>query len=70
MPVGNTDSERAFCWLLQELRQRFGSNVATGTSNTIRRRHALTLEISGSANSTSCFRTAIAFSPTPSISAK
>jgi len=25
MPVGNTDSERAFCWLLQELRRRFGS---------------------------------------------
>ena len=24
-PVGDTDSERAFCWLLQELRRRFGS---------------------------------------------
>lgn len=24
LPVGNTDSERAFCWLLQSLRQRFG----------------------------------------------
>lgn len=24
MPVGNTDSERIFCWLLQNLRQRFG----------------------------------------------
>jgi len=23
-PVGSTDSERAFCWLLQSLRQRFG----------------------------------------------
>ncbi|HZX28483.1 MAG TPA: class II glutamine amidotransferase [Telluria sp.] len=23
-PVGSTDSERAFCWLLQELRRRFG----------------------------------------------
>jgi predicted glutamine amidotransferase len=23
-PVGTTDSERAFCWLLQELRRRFG----------------------------------------------
>lgn len=23
MPVGNTDSERIFCWLLQSLRQRF-----------------------------------------------
>ncbi|MGB8517235.1 MAG: class II glutamine amidotransferase [Gallionella sp.] len=26
LPVGNTDSERIFCWLLQNLRQRFGSN--------------------------------------------
>lgn len=25
MPVGLTDSERAFCWLLQQLRERFGS---------------------------------------------
>ncbi len=25
LPVGLTDSERAFCWLLQELRRRFGS---------------------------------------------
>ncbi|QRM20570.1 class II glutamine amidotransferase [Dechloromonas sp. TW-R-39-2] len=25
MPVGLTDSERAFCWLLQQLRQQFGS---------------------------------------------
>ncbi len=24
MPVGNTDSERIFCWLLQSLRQHFG----------------------------------------------
>jgi glutamine amidotransferase len=24
MPTGNTDSERAFCWMLQELRARFG----------------------------------------------
>ena len=24
-PVGTTDSERAFCWLLQELRARFGA---------------------------------------------
>jgi predicted glutamine amidotransferase len=27
LPVGVTDSERAFCWLLQELRQEFGSNA-------------------------------------------
>jgi len=25
LPVGLTDSERAFCWLLQSLRQRFGN---------------------------------------------
>lgn len=25
LPVGNTDSERAFCWILQELRRRFGT---------------------------------------------
>jgi glutamine amidotransferase len=27
LPVGNTDSERAFCWLLQCLRQRFGETL-------------------------------------------
>ena len=27
MPVGLTDSERAFCWLLQELRRTFGSQT-------------------------------------------
>lgn len=26
LPVGLTDSETAFCWLLQQLRQRFGSS--------------------------------------------
>jgi len=26
-PVGNTDSERAFCWLLQRLRARFGDRA-------------------------------------------
>lgn len=32
LPVGNTDSERAFCWLLQTLRQRFGATPPdTGT---------------------------------------
>jgi glutamine amidotransferase len=29
-PVGQTDSERAFCWLLQQLRQRFRSRQAPG----------------------------------------
>ena len=27
LPVGNTDSERAFCWILQTLRQRFGNTA-------------------------------------------
>lgn len=27
VPVGLTDSERAFCWLLQELRRQFGSTA-------------------------------------------
>lgn len=27
LPVGNTDSERAFCWLLQELRRQFGDRL-------------------------------------------
>jgi predicted glutamine amidotransferase len=27
MPVGNTDSERIFCWLLQSLRSRFGDRA-------------------------------------------
>ncbi|WP_412479115.1 class II glutamine amidotransferase [Azonexus sp. IMCC34839] len=27
LPVGLTDSERAFCWLLQELRRRFGDRM-------------------------------------------
>ena len=26
-PVGNTDSERAFCWLLQQMRQHFGDSL-------------------------------------------
>ena len=29
-PVGSTDSERAFCWILQELRQRFRARSAPG----------------------------------------
>jgi glutamine amidotransferase len=29
-PVGQTDSEWAFCWLLQELRQRFAGQAAPG----------------------------------------
>ncbi len=29
-PVGSTDSERAFCWLLQQLRARFGGGARPG----------------------------------------
>lgn len=44
VPVGLTDSERAFCWLLQELRHKFGSN-APARSVLFSALHALTLEI-------------------------
>ena len=30
VPVGDTDSERAFCWMLQELRKRFRERRAPG----------------------------------------
>jgi len=30
LPVGETDSERAFCWMLQELRRRFRGRRAPG----------------------------------------
>ncbi|CAN5919305.1 class II glutamine amidotransferase [soil metagenome] len=30
LPVGDTDSERAFCWMLQELRKRFRGHRAAG----------------------------------------
>jgi len=30
VPVGDTDSERAFCWMLQELRKRFRGRRAPG----------------------------------------
>src|SRR5512139_2877057 len=44
VPVGLTDSERAFCWLLQRLRRRFGATppAAAGLFAAI---HELTLEI-------------------------
>ncbi len=32
MPVGDTDSEAAFCWMLQRLRQRFGCQAPTDAS--------------------------------------
>lgn len=30
LPVGETDSERAFCWILQKLREKFGSKSPAG----------------------------------------
>jgi glutamine amidotransferase len=44
VPVGCTDSERAFCWLLQELRSRFGS-VAPPPADLFAAVHELTLTI-------------------------
>jgi predicted glutamine amidotransferase len=43
IPVGLTDSERAFCWLLQELRQRFGS-TPPAAATLFAAIHELTLE--------------------------
>ena len=43
LPVGQTDSERAFCWLLQELRRRFHDNPAPG--DFFAALHELTLQI-------------------------
>lgn len=43
-PVGLTDSERAFCWLLQNLRQRFGS-TAPARADLFLALHELTLQI-------------------------
>jgi len=42
-PVGQTDSERAFCWLLQELRQRFAAEPPA--AELFDALHALTLAI-------------------------
>ncbi len=44
MPVGLTDSERAFCWLLQELRHHFGHSLPDSQA-LFAKIHALTLEI-------------------------
>jgi glutamine amidotransferase len=44
VPVGRTDSERAFCWLLQELRRRFGS-AAPATDVLFAAVHELTLAV-------------------------
>lgn len=44
LPVGCTDSERAFCWLLQCLRERFGAQ-APDQSTLFEALHTLTLEL-------------------------
>lgn len=43
LPVGNTDSEKAFCYILQELQKEF--KTAPGTQELGDKIHALTLEI-------------------------
>ncbi|MDT8442328.1 MAG: class II glutamine amidotransferase [Desulfuromonadales bacterium] len=45
-PVGSTDSERLFCWLLNSLRQRFGA-VAPPADALFAALHELTLEFAG-----------------------
>ncbi|RIX40729.1 MAG: class II glutamine amidotransferase [Rhodocyclales bacterium GT-UBC] len=44
IPVGLTDSERAFCWILQQLRAQFGS-AAPESENLFTALHRLTLDI-------------------------
>jgi len=44
VPVGLTDSERAFCWLLQQLRQQFGS-TSPARAELFAAIHALTVSI-------------------------
>lgn len=43
-PVGQTDSERAFCWLLQHLRQRFGACMPS-RGELLDALHTLTLDL-------------------------
>lgn len=44
LPVGSTDSERAFCWMLQELRGRFGAG-APPNETLFEAVHELTLQV-------------------------
>lgn len=44
LPVGQTDSERAFCWLLQELRHRCGHHMPP-EAELFTHLHELTLEL-------------------------
>ncbi len=46
VPVGNTDSERIFCWLLQSLRQRFG-DAAPPRGELFTEVHRLSLPLAG-----------------------
>lgn len=46
MPVGNTDSELIFCWLLQSLRQRFG-NAPPSRAVLFSALHELSLPLAG-----------------------
>ena len=46
MPVGNTDSERIFCWLLQSLRQHFG-NTPPSRDELFAKLHELIYPLSG-----------------------
>jgi predicted glutamine amidotransferase len=46
VPVGNTDSERILCWLLQSLRQRFG-NAPPARDELFAALHALIYPLSG-----------------------
>lgn len=43
-PVGNTDSERAFCWIMQNLRDQFGETMPS-KSDLFAAIHTLTLEV-------------------------
>ena len=47
LPVGKTDSETAFCWLLQQLRQQFGAQAPQDDDALFAALHTLTLELSG-----------------------
>lgn len=44
LPVGSTDSERAFCWIMQELRKEFG-DIAPSPERLFEKLTQLTLEL-------------------------
>jgi len=58
MPVGDTDSERIFCWLLQSMRRRFG-NAPPDRDALFAALHQLILPLSGWASSIFCCRTGL-----------